>query len=75
MLLFMGLGGAELILIFISLFILFLSLVLPIIALIDIIRSDFKGQNDKLIWVIVILFLNVVGVVLYFFIGRNQRVA
>lgn len=75
MLLFMGLGVQELILIFISLFILLLSLVLPIIALIDIIRSDFKGQNDKLIWVIVILFLNVVGIVLYFFIGRNQRVA
>lgn len=70
---FMGLGGQELI--FIFLFILLLFLALPVIALIDIIRSDFKGQNDKLIWVVIILFLNVVGDALYFFLGRNQRVA
>jgi len=72
---FMGLGGQELILIFVALFILAVGLLVPIIALIDIIRSDFRGSNDKLIWVIVVLFLNVIGAVLYWAIGRNQRVA
>ncbi|MBC7571894.1 MAG: PLDc N-terminal domain-containing protein [Spirosoma sp.] len=75
MLALMGLGGQELILIFVALFILAVGLLVPIIALIDIIRSDFRGSNDKLIWVIVVLFLNIIGAVLYWAIGRNQRVA
>lgn len=68
---FMGLGGMEIIFI---LLILGLFTLLPIIALVDVIRSNFRGANDKLIWVIVILFLNVIGAVLYYFTGRNQRV-
>lgn len=69
---FIGLGGQELLYILLVLGVLFL---LPIIALVDVIRSDFRGSNDKLIWVIVILFLNVIGALLYLIIGRNQRIA
>ena len=69
---FMGLGGQELLFILLVLGIL---LLLPLIALVDVIRSDFRGSNDKLIWVVVILFLNVIGALLYLFIGRNQRIA
>lgn len=50
------------------------GLLLPIIALIDVLRSNFKGANDKLIWVLVILFLNVFGSVLYFLIGTRQKI-
>jgi hypothetical protein len=67
---FIGLGVVELIFL---LFVLGVFLLLPLMALVDVIRSDFKGANDKLIWVVVILFLNIIGAVLYFFIGRNQR--
>lgn len=69
---FMGLGGTEIILV---LLILGLFTLLPVIALIDVIRSDFKGTNDKIIWVIVILFLNIIGALMYYFMGRSQRVA
>ena len=69
---FMGLGGQELLFILLVLGVLFL---LPIIALVDVIRSDFRGSNDKLIWVIVILFLNVIGALLYLVMGRKQRIA
>ncbi|MFD2572791.1 PLDc N-terminal domain-containing protein [Spirosoma soli] len=69
---FMGLGGQELLIIFIALGVFTL---LPIIALVDVIRSDFRGSNDKLIWVLVILFLNLIGALLYLIIGRNQRIA
>ncbi len=68
----LGLGAQELLLISIALGLLFL---LPIIALVDVVRSNFRGSNDKLIWVVIILFLNVIGALLYFAIGRNQRVA
>lgn len=69
---FIGLGGQEVLFILLVLGILFL---LPLIALVDVIRSDFRGSNDKLIWVIVILFLNIIGALLYLIIGRNQRIA
>jgi len=47
--------------------------ILPtIIALIDILKSNFKG-NDKIIWLLVVIFLNIFGAFLYFFIGRRQK--
>ena len=65
-----GIGGIELIFLLFALS----SILLTIIALVDVLRSEFRGQNDKLIWIIVILFSNVLGSLLYFFIGRNQRI-
>ncbi|MCC4212902.1 PLDc N-terminal domain-containing protein [Leeuwenhoekiella parthenopeia] len=50
------------------------GLILPLIALIDILRNDFKGNNDKIIWVLVVLFFNIIGSMLYFAMGRKQRV-
>jgi hypothetical protein len=44
----------------------------PILAIIDIVRNDFKG-NDKLIWVLVTLLLPFLGPILYFIIGRKAR--
>ena len=44
----------------------------PILAIIDIVRNDFKG-NDKLIWVLVTLLLPFLGPLLYFIIGRKNR--
>ena len=58
-------GGIEI------LIILFIIL-LPLIALIDILKSRFEG-NNKLIWVIVVLFFNILGSILYFTIGRSQK--
>ncbi len=48
-------------------------LIIPIIALIDILKNDFEG-NNKIIWVLVILFLWLIGAILYYFIGRNQKI-
>lgn len=45
---------------------------LPIIALISVLKNDFKN-NDKLIWVLVALFLPFFGPILYFIIGRPKR--
>ena len=65
---FMGLGGQELLLV---LFI----LGLPVFALVDVVRSEFRGPNDKIIWGIIIVLFNIVGALLYFIIGRNQRIS
>jgi hypothetical protein len=62
-----GLGMIELILIFL------LSMIPSLIALIDILRHDFQ-ENQKLIWLIVVLLVPLVGAIAYFAIGRKQRV-
>lgn len=46
---------------------------LPVIALIDVLKSRFR-ENLQLIWVLVILLLPVFGAILYFAIGRNQKI-
>lgn len=43
-----------------------------IFALIDILRSEFTG-NNKIVWVLVVLLTNFLGAILYFFIGRQQK--
>lgn len=48
-------------------------LIIPLIALVDILRNDFEGYN-KIIWVLVILFLWIIGAILYYFIGRDQKI-
>lgn len=55
-----------------QLFILF-SILLPVIALISILKNEFTG-NNKLVWVLVVLFLPFLGAILYFVIGRSQKI-
>ena len=50
------------------------SIVLWISALIDILKSDFSGGSDKIVWLLVVVFLPLLGAILYFTIGKNQKV-
>ena len=59
-------------LIIVSIFILLPS-IFWIIALIDILKSDFRDTNDKIIWALVVIFLPVIGSILYFLIGKSQK--
>lgn len=61
-------GGGILLTVLVVLFI----FLLPLIALISALMSTFRG-NDKIIWILLIIFLPFLGSVLYFLIGRNQR--
>jgi hypothetical protein len=56
----------------IELLLLTLVLILPLLALIDILRSEFEG-NNKLIWVLVVIFAIIIGAILYFLIGLKQK--
>jgi hypothetical protein len=67
--LFMGLGGAGMV----SILIVF-SLVITVLGLIDVIKSDFKKNIDKLVWIIVIICFPNLGGILYNLIGRRQKV-
>ncbi|GAA4468151.1 hypothetical protein GCM10023189_52980 [Nibrella saemangeumensis] len=69
--LFIGIGGPEILL---GLLLLGLVIILPLIAVIDVLRSKFRSDTDKIIWLLVILFLPFFGSILYFIIGRKQRI-
>jgi uncharacterized membrane protein YczE len=66
----MGLGGQELLIIGILFVILF---GIYIFVLVDILKSEFRGYN-KIIWILLVLFLPALGTILYLLIGRKQKV-
>ncbi len=62
-------GPAQMILILLA----SLGIVATIIALIDISKSKFSG-NDKIVWILVVLFTGLLGAIFYFTIGRKQKI-
>jgi heme/copper-type cytochrome/quinol oxidase subunit 2 len=63
-------GKTELLVLFI---IFGLPLLVILAALIDILKSEFQVAQNKVIWVLVTIFLPLLGAILYFVIGRSQR--
>lgn len=51
-----------------------LIILLPLIALFSLLKLTFKDNTTKLMWVLVFLLVPVAGSILYFAIGRGQRV-
>ncbi|MGC4013008.1 MAG: PLD nuclease N-terminal domain-containing protein [Luteolibacter sp.] len=62
-------GTPELILIFLVL----LPLILTIASLVQCLSSEFSEPTNKVIWVLVILFVPIFGPILWWVIGVNQR--
>lgn len=51
-----------------------LPLVLWVWALLDLLKSSFRSGSEKLIWLVVVVFIPLLGPLLYIFIGRKQKV-
>jgi hypothetical protein len=51
----------------------FIYLILMIYCLVDVIRSDFKDPNMKLIWILIILFAQLIGTLVYLVIGKSTK--
>ncbi|WP_346781474.1 PLD nuclease N-terminal domain-containing protein [Croceibacter atlanticus] len=45
-----------------------------IYSLVDILKHEFRG-NNKIVWIIVVLMLPLLGVFLYFLLGKKQQSA
>ncbi|MAG52458.1 MAG: hypothetical protein CMH62_00675 [Nanoarchaeota archaeon] len=41
--------------------------------LVDCLKRNFKKDNEKLIWVIVLLFAHVIGAAIYFFLVKSKN--
>lgn len=50
-----------------------LPTLLWLIALIDILKSNFKESTSKIIWVLIVIFLPIIGSILYFIIGKENK--
>lgn len=68
---YLMIGPLQLLLILLTVFVFILP---TLIALVDILKHEFSGSN-KVVWVLVVLLGNLLGAILYFFIGRKQKLA
>lgn len=68
--LLVALGTNELIIILLGLTL----LILPIVALVDLVKSDFKDSTSKIVWAIIIVFMPILGSIIYLIFSKNQKV-
>jgi uncharacterized RDD family membrane protein YckC len=69
-----GMAGIMGLAVLLVLWILFVAVfVLWLWAMIDILKNEFTGSN-KLIWLLVVMLLPFIGMVLYWLIGRDQKI-
>lgn len=40
----------------------------------DVVSSKFGGQNDKIVWVLIVLFLPLLGTILWFLMGKKTTI-
>ena len=52
----------------------FVILLLPVVALVDILKSSFRTPVNKIVWTLLVLLLPALGTILYFLIGTGQKV-
>ena len=41
-------------------------------ALIDLLKREFPGENEKLIWVLVVVLTGLIGALIYWYTGRDK---
>lgn len=42
-------------------------------ALVDLLKSEFKNSNMKLVWAVVLIFANPIGPIVYFILSGEQK--
>jgi phosphotransferase system glucose/maltose/N-acetylglucosamine-specific IIC component len=69
---YLGMIGSGQLMLILGVIVIF-GFIPSIIALIDILKSKFE-ENNKIVWLLVVLFLHLIGAILYFTIGRKQKI-
>jgi membrane protein DedA with SNARE-associated domain len=47
--------------------------ILMIYCIVDVIKSEFKDPNMKLIWILIILFAQLIGTLVYLILGKSTK--
>ncbi|MFW5819752.1 MAG: PLDc N-terminal domain-containing protein [Bacteroidota bacterium] len=50
-----------------------LIILLPVFAIVDILRNRKVKENEKVLWIILIIIIPILGSILYFFAGPQRR--
>ncbi|PZX58317.1 phospholipase D-like protein [Algoriphagus ratkowskyi] len=64
-----NIGGGSILFLLIGL----IYTILWIYCLVDILRSDFKDPNMKIIWIVIILFAQGIGPLVYLAMGKGTK--
>jgi hypothetical protein len=51
-----------------------IGLAIYIYTVYDVLVSNFGGRNDKLVWILVVLFLPFIGTILWFLMGKKTTI-
>jgi hypothetical protein len=43
-----------------------------VVALVDVLRRESAGENEKLIWILVVILTGWIGALIYWFVGRDK---
>ena len=49
-----------------------LAFVFWILMLIDSAQRNFKNENDRIVWVLIIIFVGIIGALIYYFVVKNK---
>ena len=41
--------------------------------IVDCAKRNFKNNNEKIVWILVILFAKIIGALIYFFVVKNRK--
>ncbi len=47
--------------------------VFSIVQIVDCLKSNFSGYN-KIVWILALIFLGPLGALIYYFVGKDQKV-
>lgn len=50
-----------------------LLLVFWVWMIVDCVKRNFKKDNEKIVWILVILFAKIFGALIYFFVVKNRK--
>lgn len=50
-----------------------LAFIFWVFMLVDCAKRDFKNDNDKVVWIIVIALLGIIGAAIYYFVVKIQK--
>ena len=49
------------------------ELALLVFALVDLMKRSQMSQNTRIVWMLVIIFINIIGPIVYFIFGRKEQ--
>lgn len=50
-----------------------LAFIFWILMLVDVVQRNFKKDNDKIIWVLIIIFTGVIGAIIYYYLVKKKN--